>query len=145
GLFENSNIPHYDSIFEASSLGFVSKGDWNQIDNFLILPKNTAIKFETAPQKKGGIKYSVSQFGNEDSVVIKFGGVYKEGILVAGRAGTISHGDFSLKLFKEPSSKIRKDFIKVGSFYVGKNALQKLKSGWRLVTMEGSPKEYDLK
>ena len=42
------------------------------------------------------------------------------------------------------STKIKKEFKRIGAFYVGKEAEEKLKTGWRLVTNENSPKEYDL-
>lgn len=32
----------------------------------------------------------------------------------------------------------------MGSFYVGRSVEEKLKGGWRLVTNDKSPKEYDL-
>jgi hypothetical protein len=49
-----------------------------------------------------------------------------------------------LELFKLLSTKIKKEFKKIGTFYVGKAAEEKLKLGWRLVTNEKSPREYDL-
>jgi hypothetical protein len=47
-------------------------------------------------------------------------------------------------LYKLFSNKIKKKFKKIGTFYVGKIAEEKLKEGWRLVTNEKSPREYDL-
>jgi hypothetical protein len=82
---------------------------------------------------------------NNASIELTLGGIYKDGIMIAGRVATISDNVFSSDLFKSLSSIIKKNFKKVGAFYVGEEAIGKLKSGWRLVTNERSPMEYDLK
>ena len=43
-----------------------------------------------------------------------------------------------------PYSVIKKEFKKIGTFYLGNKAEEKLDLGWRLVTNEKLPKEYDL-
>jgi hypothetical protein len=146
GMFDNRDIPRYKSIFDAPNIGFTLSGDWNRIDRYLIMPSDTFLNIQEYPQKAGGIRYAVDQAANPQSIELKLGGVYKEkeGVLVAGRIATISESKFSLDVFKLFSSLIRKDFKRIGSFYVGKNAEEKLKAGWRLVTNDKSPKEYDL-
>ena len=146
GMFDNRDIPHYASIFEAPNIGFTLSGDWNRINNYLVMPKDTSLDIQEYPQRVGGIGYGVDQAGNPQSIVLKLGGIYreKEDILVGGRIGTISESKFSLDIFKLFTSLVRKEFKRIGSFYVGKSAEEKLKAGWRLVTDENSPKEYDL-
>lgn len=146
GMFDSRDIPHYQSIFDAPDFGFTLSGDWNRIDSYLVMPKSALLDIRDIPQKAGGIKYAVDQSVNAKSIELKVGGIYKasENILVAGRVATISEGIFSLETFKLFSSLIRKEFKRIGTFYVGKNAEEKLRSGWRLVTNDKSPKEYDL-
>jgi hypothetical protein len=146
GMFDDQDIPHYSSIFDAPNIGFTLSGDWNRIDDYLVMPKGTLLDIQEYPQRKGGIRYAVDQSANKRSIVLKLGGIYKgeENILVAGRIGTISETEFSLEMFKLFSSLVRKEFKRIGTFYVGKNAEEKLRSGWRLVTNDKSPKEYDL-
>ncbi|MCU7549876.1 hypothetical protein OCK74_12160 [Chitinophagaceae bacterium LB-8] len=86
------------------------------------------------------MKFAVDQMQNPQSIVIEKGGIFKEGILIAGSIGTISENEHSIIFFKLLSTLIKKEFIKVGTFYVGKYAKQKLDHGWRLVTNEKSPK-----
>jgi hypothetical protein len=145
GLLDDSKIPHYDSFLKFPNLGFVSNGDWNHIDSYLAIPYEKNINVRDIPQKIGGIKYAVDQKINNESVFIKLGGIYNENILVAGVISTISEDEYSLKLFKLFSDKIKKRFSKIGSFFVGNNAKIRLESGCRLVTNEKSPSEYDLK
>jgi hypothetical protein len=145
GLFDINPTPELNSFFELTTIGYVKYGDWNLNSAFLIVDKNSDINIRSVEQIKGGIKYAVDQKNNPNSIVFKPSGIYKEGVFVAGSIGTISETDFSKKLFKTYSSLIKKNFMKVGSFYVGKNALNKLNNGWRFVTNEKSPSEYDLK
>ena len=146
GMFDSRDVPHYQSIFDAPNLGFTLSGDWNRIDSYLVIPESAWLDIRDIPQRAGGIKYAVDQSANAKSVELKLGGIYKEreNILVAGRIGTISESEFSLAAFKLFSSLIRAEFKKIGSFYVGKSAGEKLREGWRLVTNDKSPKEYDL-
>jgi hypothetical protein len=83
---------------------------------------------------------------NQKSVTLKLGGIYKdaENVIVAGRVATVSEDSDSNELYKLFTTKLKKEFKKIGTFYVGRKAEEKLKMGWRLVTNEKSPKEYDL-
>ncbi|PVD50033.1 hypothetical protein DC498_22195 [Terrimonas sp.] len=144
GMFDLNFTPIFTSIFEYKDLGKVSSGDWNHTDSFLIIQKENHINVREVPQKKGGYKFAIDQMNNPKSIVFKVAGILKDGILVGGYVGTISNDEDSLKLFKSLTLLIKKEFKKIGNFYVGKDAQQKLASGWRLVTNEKSPKEYDL-
>lgn len=146
GLLENKNIPTYDSLFNTPNVGFTSSGDWNRIDNYLITKKNTSLNVREVLQRTGEIKFAVDQMNNPKSIELKLGGIYKEkeNILVAGRVSTIWEDSDSKEIYKLFTTKLKKEFKKIGTFYVGRKAEEKLKTGWRLVTNEKSPKEYDL-
>lgn len=146
GLMDNKNIPLYKSISDISEFGYVSFGDWNKIDSYLVMQKGTVLNIRKVSQRIGGEKYAVDQMLNPDSIEIKIGGIYKnvDKVVVAGRVATISDSKISNELYKLYTTMIKKEFKKIGTFYVGKNAEEKLKLGWRLVTNEKSPKEYDL-
>lgn len=146
GLLDSKNIPMYNSVLEMPNVGFTLSGDWNRIDNYLIIKKSTVLNIREVAQRKGEIKFAVDQMKNPKSIELKLGGIYKEkeNVIIAGRVATISEDSDSLELFKLLSTKIKKEFKKIGAFYVGKSAEEKLKIGWRLVTNEKSPKEYDL-
>jgi hypothetical protein len=144
GLLDSKNVPKYNSILDVPNVGFSTSGDWNRIDSYLIIKKLTSLKIRDVQQRTGEIKFSVDQMSNPKSIELKLGGIYKENIIVAGRIATISEDLDSLELFKSLTNKIKKQFKKIGVFYVSKSAEEKLKIGWRLVTNENSPKEYDL-
>jgi hypothetical protein len=146
GLFDSKDIPSFKSILTLSDLGFTKHGDWNYVDSYLILPENFSLDIREISQKKGGTKYAVDQMVNPKSIELKCGGIYleKENIIVAGRIATISDNAFSQELYKSFSKLITKRFRKIDGFYVGDEAQEKLKLGWRLVTNEKLSKEYDL-
>lgn len=145
GLHDVKNQSRLKSLNELSDLGMVSNGDWNHSKNFLVFPASTDFVVRDVPQRAGGTKYAIDQMANPASITLKPSGVLKEGVLVAGSATTVSSDAFSTETFNFFSKLIKKQFKKVGTFYVGPNALQKMKSGWRLVTNDKSPAEYDLK
>lgn len=146
GLFDNRNIPIYNSVCDVPNFGYTFSGDWNRIDNYLIIKKSTTLNIREVYQSAGGLKFAVDQMVNPKSIEIKVGGLYKEieNIIIAGRIATISDDLDSLFFFKLLSSKIKKEFKKNGPFYVGSLAQEKLKLGWRLVTNVKAPKEFDL-
>lgn len=147
GLFDESGIVHYNSIFEKMDIGFTDKANWMSDDNFLVIPRNLILNVRDVPQKKGGIKYAVDQSTNMKSICIQLGGIYvkKDKVLVAGKLSTIAEESTSLELYGFFSKKIKKAFRKIEEFNVGKEAEEKLHSGWRLVLDERRKEEYDLK
>lgn len=144
GLFDSKNIKSYNTISDITNFGFPKVGDWNKDLRLMAIPKAMPVNIREVPQKTGGIKYAVDTLENQNSVFCQFGGIYQDGILIGGSCGTTFFNDFSLQLFKDLSGKIKKNFNKIGTFYVGKEAEEKLKKGWRLATNEKSPREYDL-
>jgi len=146
GLLESRNVPKYNSLLNTPQLGYVMSGDWNRIKSYIVIESNSLLRIRDIPQYKGGTKYAVDQLENVNSIELKTGGIYSasENILVAGRVSTISNAPNSKELFKLFSSGIKKKFKKIGSFYVGASAEKKLDCGWRLVTSDKSPREYDL-
>lgn len=146
GLFDNKSIPVYNSIFDTPNVGITFSGDWNRIDNYLIMKKATPISIREVLQRTGETRFAIDQLNNPKSIEVKLGGIFqeKENVLVAGRVGTTSANEDSNELYKLFTTKLKKEFRKVGTFYIGKETEEKLKAGWRLVTNEKLPKEYDL-
>ena len=144
GLFDTNSDFSYKSICELNSFGFPKIGDWIQDSRLMAIPNQMSLVSREVPQKIGGIKYAIDPLMNHTSICFQFGGIYKEGVLIAGNCFISNSDEFASKVFKEFSTKVKKSFKKIGTFYVGKEAEEKLKEGWRLVQNEKSPKEYDL-
>lgn len=146
GLLDIENIPAYNTIFDIPNIGTTLFGDWNRIDHYIILKKAISLNIREVPQRAGGVKFAVDQQINPQSIELKLGGIYQEqkNIIVAGRVATISDDSDSNELYKLFSTKIKKAFKKIDVFYVGKTVEEKLREGWRLVTNEKLPRDYDL-
>jgi len=144
GLFDESKIITYESIFDVPEIGFAKYGDWNRDLRLMAVPKTAVVHIREVLQRKGGMKYVIDPLENQQSICFQFGGVFKEGVLVAGKCGSVFLDNFSIEIFKVFSSLLKKKTVKIGDFYVGTEAEKKLRLGWRLVTDMNSPIEYDL-
>lgn len=144
GLFE-SPIQDCRKTLLDSNLGIATKGDSNHEDTYLISESGISIQNRTVPQHGGGIKYAIDQMINPKTLVFRPGGVFGDNIVIAGYVGTVSQDAASTSLFKLFSKEINRQFVKIKSFHVGKEAYECLKNGWRLTTGEKSPPLYDLK
>lgn len=115
------------------------------LDKTLTLLEHTTT-LKTPPQQLG-TAYFLSQKLNPDSIVFSPGGVYKDQpAMIAGHIGTISQSSNALTLYKGFVRAITKGFEKIGSYYVGPEAVRLMQQGYRMVTISiGSPVLYDLK
>jgi hypothetical protein len=148
GRFETTTeIVQYLSFSEIPDFGLTKYGDWAGPDHgYMIKSSRSTLSIEEFKLSKGGVVYLIDMKLNPDTLEFTPKGIYtrKENVIIAGRVATIADGPFSSTIYKSLSSKIRKKFKRIGVFYVGPKAEEKLKEGWRLVQIENSPREYDL-
>lgn len=111
--------------------------------NYLIAHRDLVIEARSVPQRQGGQKFAIDQFINPRTIVLRAGGMIKE-CLIAGQFGTSTDDQTSDDLYRLFSSEIRKQFAKVKSYYLGKEASLLLDEGVRLTTNPKSPPIYDL-
>lgn len=88
--------------------------------------------------------YAVNQGKNPALACLRPGGEFTEGVLVAGSVETFSRSSYSELLFQALVKLLKQRTRCIGSFWVGPAAEEKLRLGWRLVTIAASPREYDL-
>lgn len=148
GSFESKEIVRYRSFVEIPNFGFTDWSSWAGLDHrYLMIPKGAFVDFEEVPQRKGSTRFIIDPMKNPDVVALCTGGIYtkKDNVIIAGAiTGSRPEFEFSAAVYKVASSKIKREFQRIGNFYVGPRAAEKLKEGWRLVTNEKSPIEYDL-
>ena len=148
GSFETSDAVKYFSFCEIPDLGFTQKGDWGSDRRYMIIHKDSVLNIREVPQTRGllRVRFLIDPLKNPDSIELTTNGIYtkKENVIIAGRTAIVSEYPFANAVYKSLSSKIKKKFKRIGGYYVGPKAEEKLKAGWRLVQIEGSPREYDL-
>ena len=144
GLFDSPHLESLLTLLDREDLGLVASGDNIHATARMISDKRLVIKVREVPQRRGRMKYAVDQKANPDTIVFRAGGIFKEGCLIAGQVGTASTSKASLELFKLFSKEIRRQFTKIRSYHVGKQAAEWLDKGWRLTANSKSPVLYDL-
>ncbi|MDM5272198.1 hypothetical protein PGH07_08395 [Sulfurovum sp. zt1-1] len=143
---QNNEAEVYQSIEEVPDIGISIAGNHVLDKRYLLIPSNQEMAIESIALKKGGFNYNADQGNNPDSVLFEPGGVYKDyEAIISGQISTISESEWSLKLFNNLSSKIKKKFTPIKSYYVSKNAEVKLDEGIRLTAAVNRPTLYDLK
>lgn len=147
GRFTTNEPIVYSSFSDIPYLGYTDSGDWAGSDHrFLITAKDSVVQMEKVVQRKGGVLFFVDPELNSNSIELTVNGIYtkKQNVIIAGRTAIVSKDGFAKNLYKSLSSKLKKKFKRIGGYYVGPKAEEKLKQGWRLVQIEKAPKEYDL-
>ncbi len=111
---------------------------------YLVTAAGATVSVREVPQKAGGVLYGVDQLANPESMIMQLGGVYPPDALLHGRVGTASSAPFALQLQRAFASVIGKLFEHIRAFYVGPEAMELWRRGYRLTTSAQSPREYDL-
>ncbi|PWN64151.1 hypothetical protein [Chryseobacterium viscerum] len=149
GMFGEKKVIYYNTYSDIEELGYTESSFYLSSPNsYMIIEKNMEVIIRDIPQRKGGILYAVDQKENPKSIELTLGGIYTEGenTLVMSRAACISEFTFSKSIYKELTKNIKKAFKKYDFMeWVGPEAEQKLKEGWRLVQDAKRSTDYDLK
>lgn len=145
GLFETSEPQIYFSYADIPDFGRPNHPTAGANSPCILSPQGTALYVRPVPQIAGGIRFSISQRGNDDTVAFSPGGLYGNDVLLYGEISTISDSATSKNLYKFLAKLFRKHFTKVREFLVGPEALALSKSGLRLALSGSTPPEFDLK
>ena len=143
-LYESEKFRIYHSFEEYEDFGINRSGD--QSDLFFIFERNCRIVLKQVPQFEGGIKYSLGQDSNKDSITFWPGGLYQDQFLIMSHIGTISNSPQSLKIFDIFKKAIKKQCYKhqKGSSVWYSEAVEAVSNKYRFITINiNSPKEYD--
>jgi len=145
GMFDQPTANIVLTLRKDADLGVALYGDQSHEPTYLVGERGCLINVRPVPQHGGGTKYVIDQQINPKTVVFRSGGVFKNQCVIAGYIGTISEDPVSNDLFRLFNKEIKRQFEKIKSYYVGKEAAELLVKGWRLTTSADSPEIYDLK
>lgn len=137
-IISGSDIPQPGISTHETASGSIS---------YLIVPLGTDLQATEYLDEETKLKqWNIYNGFNEDSVEFTPAGLWKDGTLLPGSIKTMHSTKFSQSIMREFQSILKKhQFQKVQSWWLGKEALEMLKSGKRLtVTAVQSPPEYDL-
>ena len=111
---------------------------------YLIADQGALIEVRAVPQRDGCRKFAIDQLDNPKTVALRAGGFIERCCLVAGQIGTSTNDPISLELYKYIAKRMKKLFVKVKSYYLGREAAQLLDEGIRLTANPKAPLIYDL-
>lgn len=145
GQFEASKPQTYRSYVKIPNFGLAS--DRSAVANpaYLVSLRGAPIRARRIIRNTGERVFAFDQQLNEDTVCLSPGGRYGSDIILDGMIGTISDTAVSISLYKFMVSAFREHFDKVEEYFVGPEALQLGKAGFRLTHDASSPSEFDFK
>ncbi len=111
---------------------------------YLVTAAGAPIAVREVPQNAGGVLYATDQQANSESIIIQPGGLYPPDVLLHGRVGTVSATAFAVQVQRAFAAAISKLFEHIQPFYVGPEARELWRRGYRLTPSAHSPREYDL-
>jgi hypothetical protein len=112
---------------------------------YLVSLRGTPIHARRIIRNTGEHCFAFDQKLNEDTVCLWPGGRYGSDIILDGMIGTISDTAVSISLYKFMINAFRDHFDKVEEYFMGPEALQLGKAGFRLTQSASSPSEFDFK
>ena len=142
GLFETANVHR---LHDSADIATFIAASGETLLSFLAVASGDAVGAREVFQRNGSSLYGVDQLSNPRSVVLRPGRLIDERTLLAGQIGTASQDPVSVTLFSTFRDVVRKQFVKVKSYWVGPEAVQLLDAGGRLTATLKSPPEYDLR
>ena len=145
GMTDNQKIAVYSSAADIPGLSSINVHE--SVQGRILLITDVAIPFanEAVQQRRGGVRYYVSQKANPDTISLAPGGQFDVQTILAGNFGTCTDSTISEDLINMVAGKISSNWSRVQSYFVGQEAATVLDSGGRLTAILKSPREYDLK
>ncbi|WP_145455132.1 hypothetical protein [Gimesia panareensis] len=142
-MFDSPAVQTF-SLEQCDDMGVSATGNSITDKGYLIHDESTTIEIREVPQERGGVRYSVDQQMNPQTVGLKAGGTFGEKMVIAGQLGPGTGDATSDELAKMLLKELRKQFTKIKSYYVGNEAESLLDSGARLTINSAASIKYDL-
>ena len=131
-MFHSKDVARYASALAVPHFGVSQTGRLAAADhNYIVVPKGASIVVQDVPQRRGGVRYVIDHRENA-SVVFRPGGMFGKDCLIAGELGTPRADEVSLAIWKLFSRHFFREFVKIGLYRVGPEALRLLHAGLRL-------------
>jgi hypothetical protein len=145
GLFETDELQTYFSYADIPDFGRPDHPTAAVGPSFLVALQRTVVHSRLVPQRDGGVRFSVDQRLNDNTVTFWPGGMFGNDIFLYGEVGTVSNSAASENLYETMFKLFRKRFMAVQEFLVGPEAFDLGKAGVRLTLSASTPPEFDLK
>jgi hypothetical protein len=132
GAFKEATPPVYELAEAIPDIGIARRGCRLFDRQFLIVRRETALRVQPIAQQRGGCLFYVDGSGNPEGILLAPGGLFGKTCLVCGCVGMNNLHPAALRVFQTFARLLRKRFTRVKDAYVGPQALDMLKQGFRL-------------
>ena len=137
------DFEEYERGEDIPGIGTASDDSSMSCETFLIARRAAVVHVRRIDAEGGVNRYCVDQLINPDSVALTPSGVWTDGTLLSGRVATCSASLISQDLMKAFRVAIRKRFTSLKPYWLGPQALVRLKAGARLTDDVRSPRTFD--
>lgn len=142
-----SRAPEPECYTQASTIPNLGRATTHSVstnEEYLVVSACDRIQTRTIRANDGSEYYLTDQLVNPTSISFAPGGLWDSGVLLHGRIATVSDTPEAKQLLGTFEKEFRKRFRKVKAFWVGEDALNRLRGGTRLTISAQSPREFDL-
>ncbi|WP_155642079.1 hypothetical protein [Burkholderia cepacia] len=143
--------PIYESGRDIQSLGDAAKNQTGGCERYIVVERSVNVipvsRFIGKDTPSGGKWYVDYEIGNcPEGVEFNAGGLWSSEILINGLIQTWSDDPAAQKLMRQAAAAMKKYFpAKIDAYWVGPEAFELLKSGFRLTSNAAAGPEFDLK
>jgi hypothetical protein len=143
------STPNRAIYLEASQIpnpGIATHETGSRSQGYMVSLRDTKNHMEVSTIRGGEKRWNLFNAHNEETVVLGMGGLWKTGALLPGNMATLHQTPVAQQLMKWFLTALKQDgFTKVREWWLGPEAMEKLRAGKRLTTTaEQSPPEFDL-
>jgi len=144
-LFDTAVAKTVEQLSSVAALGRAPSGNSIVEPRFLVVERGRAVRVRSVAQRTGGVKYAIDQLENPESVALRLGRVFENGVLITGELSTVSSSTGALSLCRWMNQILVEQTTSVRGIRVGTEAIQLMRARWRLTDDVRSPPEYDLR
>lgn len=147
GNLTTPNRPIYLHASDIPNPGVATHETGNASTAYMVSLRDTKNHMRKLVGKSGEQRWTLDNGDNEETVILTMAGLWEDGTLLPGLMDTLHQTPVAQQLMKWFLAALKQEgFTKIESWWVGKEAMEMLRSGKRLTTTAvQSPPEFDLK
>jgi hypothetical protein len=112
---------------------------------YMVSPRNIKNVIYAFTDKKGQKSWLLSNGDNPDSVILTMAGLWTTGTLLPGNMRTLHDTPNAQRIMKTFRAAVKAEsFVKYDVYWFGREAIDMLQAGRRLVEAEQSPRSFDI-
>ena len=147
GNITTPNRPIYLHASDIPNPGIATHETGNASTAYMVSLRDTKNHMRKLVGKSGEHRWTLDNGDNEESVILTMAGLWEDGTLLPGLMDTLHQTSVAQQLMKWFLAALKEEgFTKIESWWVGRKAMEMLRSGKRLTTTAvQSPPQFDLK